>query len=184
MTQVAQGDLRRLALLFERHHRPIYNYFLHMTGRRELSEDLVQEVFFRILRYRHTYDSTRKFSPWMYQIARNLNNENFHERRTELRFVSEPARGEDAVSWEPAHPAPLADETLRRSQETRLLQHALHRLPPEKREVLVLSRFQNLSYAEIGRVLGCEEGNVKVRVFRAVRALGQIYSELSGEKVS
>jgi RNA polymerase sigma factor (sigma-70 family) len=184
MAQVTGGDLRKLALLFERYHRPLFNFFLHMTGRRELSEDLVQEVFFRILRYRHTYDGSRRFSPWMYQIARNLNNEKLQERRTELRFVPEPTRDEETAPWEPASPAPLADETLRRTQETQLLQKALHRLPPEKREVLVLSRFQNLSYAEIARVLGCEEGNVKVRVFRAVRALGQIYSELSGEKVS
>ena len=58
------------------------------------------------------------------------------------------------------------------------------RLPVEKRELLVLSRFQNLKYEEIGSILGCDVGAVKVRVYRAVRALSQIYYELAGEKTA
>ena len=57
-------------------------------------------------------------------------------------------------------------------------------LGKEKREILVLSRFQNLRYEEIGRILECEPGTVKVRVYRAVRQLEQIYNELAGEKAS
>jgi len=51
-------------------------------------------------------------------------------------------------------------------------------------ELLVLSRYQNLKYEEIAGILGCDVGAVKVRVYRAVRALGQIYFELAGEKAS
>jgi len=48
----------------------------------------------------------------------------------------------------------------------------------------VLSRFQNLKYSEIAEILGCEVGAVKVRVFRAIRELGEIFGELTGEKAS
>ncbi len=184
MAQVREGDLRKLALLFERHHRPLYNFFLHMNGDRDLSEDLVQEVFFRILRYRLTYDNARPYSAWMYQIARNMNTEAAHKRRGELRLVAASGDDEGDDMRERAHPAPGAEESLRHSQEIGLLKKALHHLPAEKREVLILSRFQNLKYEQIAQVLGCEVGAVKVRVYRAIRALGQIYSELSGEKAS
>ena len=76
------------------------------------------------------------------------------------------------------------DENLKRKQELTMLRRALLRLPLEKRELLVMSRFQNLKYEEIAQILGCDVGAVKVRVFRAVRALGQIYFELAGEKAS
>jgi RNA polymerase sigma-70 factor (ECF subfamily) len=64
------------------------------------------------------------------------------------------------------------------------LRRALAQLPVEKRELLVLSRFQNLKYSEIAQILDCEIGAVKVRIYRAVRELGQIFNQLSGEKAS
>lgn len=176
MEQVREGDVRKLALLFERHHRVIYRFFLRMTGNRETSEDLVQEVFFRVLRYRHTYNAKMGFTAWMYQIARNAHIDFLQKRR----LSETPADPEfDAPS-----PGAPVDEALSRDQETRLLRIALQRLPEDKREILVLSRFQELKYEEIAKILGCEVGTVKVRVFRAVRALGEIFFELSGERAT
>ena len=182
MAQVHAGDMRKLAILFERYHRALYRFFRRMNADPYLSEDLVQEVFFRILRYRRTFEKTRQFLPWMYQIARNTRADYAHRPR-ELRLVTEHAEDEQAV-FEPASPSPDAEEVLERKQELRFLQEALDRLPLEKRELLILSRFQNLSHQEIARILDCEAGTVKVRIFRALKALGEIYFELSGEKAS
>ncbi len=179
MAQVRGGDLRKLALLFERHHRSLFNFFVHLNRDRDLSEDLVQEVFFRMLRYRAGYDESRPFAAWMYQIARNLNAEKLGQRKGELRLVAA-----DAPDDEPASQAVGIEEAMGRRQQVSLLKQALRQLPEDKREVLVLSRFQNMKYEQIGQLLGCEAGAVKVRVFRAIRALGQIYAELSGEKAS
>ena len=55
MLKVRDGDLGKLSFLFERYHRALFNFFLRSTGSRDLSEDLVQEVFLRILKYRHTF---------------------------------------------------------------------------------------------------------------------------------
>jgi len=76
------------------------------------------------------------------------------------------------------------DKNLERKQEISLLKRAMEMLPLEKRELLVLSRFQNLKYEEIASILECSVGAVKVRVYRAVQALGQIYCELAGERAS
>lgn len=181
MAEVRGGDLRKLAVLFERHNRALFNYFVHMNRNPDLSEDLVQDVFFRLLRYRHTYDEKRSFSSWMYQIARNANIDVAKKQRGELPLASD--RDEDQGA-EPVSQMPGAEETLRKRQEVRLLRRALDRLPDDKRELLVLSRFQNLAYEQIANILGCEVGAVKVRVYRATRALGQIYFELAGERAS
>jgi len=56
MSAVTEGTVSKLAVLFERHHRALYRYFISMTRDPQISEDLVQDVFLRILRYRATYD--------------------------------------------------------------------------------------------------------------------------------
>jgi RNA polymerase sigma-70 factor (ECF subfamily) len=65
-----------------------------------------------------------------------------------------------------------------------LRRRALAALPVEQREVLVLARFQNLKYDQIADILACDVGSVKVRVYRAIKALSRIFFELAGEKAS
>jgi RNA polymerase sigma factor (sigma-70 family) len=173
METVRQGDLGGLAVLFERHHRALFNYFVHLNGNRDLSEDLVQDVFFRMLKYRQTYKPEKSFSAWMYQIARNAQIDSLQKGRFEVGIGEREFAGGHSL-----------DESLTRKQEISILRTALSKLPLEKRELLVLSRFQNLKYEEIASILGVDVGAVKVRVYRAVRALGQIYFELTGEKAS
>ena len=84
---------------------------------------------------------------------------------------------------EPASAAPGPEESAARGQDLALLRRALDRLPADKREILVLSRFQNMKYEEIAAILGCEPGTVKVRVFRAMRALEQAYFTLRGGEI-
>jgi len=79
-------------------------------------------------------------------------------------------------------PEPTPDQRAGRQQEIRLLQRALARLPLEKREVLLLSRVQELKYNEVAEILGCDPGTVKVRVHRALKELRDIFRELTGEK--
>lgn len=171
MRQVKEGDLRKLAVLFERHHRALFHFFLRCTSDRTLSEDLVQEVYFRILRYRHTFNPQHSFTAWMYQIARNAQMDQLQKRRPETVPDEEMASHSSRV-----------DDLLSRDQEVALLRRAMDLLPEDKREVLVLSRYQELKYEEIAEILGIEVGAVKVRVFRAVRALGALYTELAGAK--
>lgn len=178
MVAVRDGDVERISVLFDRHHRMLFNFFLRLTTNRGLSEDLVQEVFFRMLKYRQTFQPGTNFTAWMYQIARNAHLDQMRKRRLEI--VPDEERDWDGVASADLDP----HERLAHDQEIRLLRRALAQLPVEKRELLVLSRFQNLKYSEIAQILDCEIGAVKVRVYRAVRELGQIFSELSGEKAS
>jgi RNA polymerase sigma factor (sigma-70 family) len=180
MGQVSNGEVAKMALLFERHHRPLFRYFVSLNRNRELAEDLVQDVFFRMLRYRTSYDPNQSFTAWMYQIARNANVDQAQKRKGEVVGIDEF----DERRPEPASTAPGPEETAALGQNVALLKRALDRLPQDKREILVLSRYQNLKYEEIAAILGCEVGTVKVRVYRAMRALEQIYFTLAGEKTA
>lgn len=180
MAQVGSGEVAKLAVLFERHHRALFRYFVSLNRNQELSEDLVQDVFFRMLRYRTSYDPQQSFTAWMYQIARHANVDQAQKRRAEVVGIDEF----DDRRPEPASPAPGPEERTVRIQDLALLKRALDRLPADKRELLVLSRFQDMKYEDIAAVLGCEPGTVKVRVYRAMRALEQIYFAMAGEKTA
>lgn len=173
MFEVRDGDLAKLGVLFERHHRTLYNFFLRLTSDRQASEDLVQEVFLRILKYRHTYRGENSFGAWMYRIARNARAD--HHRKPK-REVPMPEDNQDFVS-----PELTAGDHVERDQELDLLHRALSNLTEDKREVLLLSRFQDLKYEEIAGMLGCAVGTVKARVHRAIKDLRQNFLELSSE---
>jgi RNA polymerase sigma factor (sigma-70 family) len=180
MARVGAGELSKLAVLFERHHRALFRYFVSMSRNRESAEDLVQDVFFRMLRYRSSYDPRRPFTAWMYQIARNASLDQAQKRGAEVVGIEE--FGDSRA--EPVSPAPGPEEHALRGQSVALLRRALGRLPEDKREILVLSRFQGMKYEQIAEILGCETATVKVRVYRAMRALEQIYFALEKEKAS
>ena len=161
MRGVRGGRTRELATLFERHHARLYRFCLRMTGDRHASEDLVQDVFMRILKYRASYRDNMDFVPWMFGIARNAC----------LSYLRRPApdagsdREPETLAGEPCEDAAVADE------RAELVRRALLALPPDRRDVLVLSRFEFKSYEEIAAVLGCSVGAVKVRVHRALKEL-------------
>jgi len=151
MSQVRSGVGEMLGVLFERYHVPLFNFYLKLTSDRTASEDLVQEVFFRILKYRHSYRPDTAFRAWMYQIARNARVDLLRKRRPETSLEPEMS------------PAVAPVDTAQQSQEALLLHSALMQISEDKREVLVLSRFQDLKYEEIAQLLGCEVGTVKTR---------------------
>ena len=176
MSQVRAGEVGKLELLFDRHHRALFHYFLHVTANRAASEDLVQEVFFRILKYRHTYRPETSFRAWLFQVGRNAHLDWAGRHKAEVALPDEVVeiRGPDA----------LPDRQAQTRQEALLLRRALAALSREKREVLVMSRFMELKYEEIASVLQCEVGTVKVRVHRALRDLSDRFFALSGERAS
>ena len=175
MFQVRDGDTAKLGILFERHHVRLYNFLVRLTNRRELSEDLVQEVFLRILRYSQTFRGEAAFTVWMYRLARNAASDHFRKWRRES-LTSEDG-------GEQADDAPLPDEDLERGDSSAFLKAALARLPADKREVLILARYQELKYEEVGQILGCAVGTVKAKVHRALKELKKEFEMLSQEKL-
>jgi len=175
MGRVRSGELDRLSELFERHHRRLLGFFVRLVRDREAAEDLVQEVFVRLLKYRRTWRDGAEFTPWLFGIARNAAVDHFRGRPREL--------PENPDAPEPEAPTEAPDHRVERDERERFLHAALGRLRPERREVLMLARFGELRYDRIGELLGCSSGAVKVRVHRALKELREAYQTVSGEAI-
>jgi RNA polymerase sigma-70 factor, ECF subfamily len=166
MLQVRDGAGETLGVLFDRYQAPLFNFYCKLTGNRSLSEDLVQEVFLRILRYRQSYQAGTPFRAWIYQIARNARIDHFRKVRPQTELQPEML------------PPVVPTDSAQEQQQAAMLHNALMRLPEEKREVLLLSRFQELKCEEIARLVGCEVTTVRVRIHRALQELRQIFRQL------
>jgi len=173
--KVREGDLDKMGLLFERYKRPLYGFFFGLNKEQELSEDLVQNTFLRILKYRHLFRGEGDFRAWMFHIARNVNID--HHRKHRIKATEALENWQERVG----HHENQSVE-MQQNEEHRMLTMAMDRLPADKREVLLLSKFEERKYSEIGEVLGCTEGAVKVKVFRALQELKVIFKQL--EKIS
>ena len=173
MLAVRDGDVGKLGLLFERHHQTLFSFFCRLTGNRAIAEDLVQDVFFRILKYRKSFRDESKFITWMFQIARNARTDYFRKHHAET--LLHPGLDFPAGGLFP-------NQQFEREQQNERLKQALLLLPPEKRELLVLARYRELRYEQIAELLDVDVGTVKVRVHRAMKQLREIFNELSCEK--
>ena len=171
MLKVKDGDLDRLGLLFERYKKPLFGFFYGLNRDAEVSEDLVQNVFFRILKYRYLFRGEGDFKTWMFHIARNVNHDNYKKNKHHTKDSLE-ARHENLGTSENRATEYEHDESLE------LLTMAMDKLPADKREIILLSKYQEKKYKEIGDIIGCSEGAVKVKVFRALQELKEVYQAL------
>lgn len=171
MLKVKDDDLDKLGLLFERYKKPLFGFFYNINRNQELSEDLVQNTFLRILKYRHLFRGEGDFRTWMFHIARNVSHDHYRKDKLKAR--------DNVEDWQDQliHHENKSSELEQQDEQT-LLMVAMERLPADKREILLLSKYQEKKYKEIGEVLGCSEGAVKVKVFRALQELKAMYQQL------
>lgn len=175
MFQVKAGDLDKMAVLFQRHSKALYGFFWYMLKQKELSEDLVQTVFMRMLNSRHTFNGTGKFETWMFHIARNILKDQYRKDKHRAGYY------DLSVAEEQKDHDPVADMHMQRKQENETLFKAMDKLGKEDKELLILARFREMKYSEIGSLLKISEGAVKVRVFRALNQLKKHYLALQNE---
>ncbi len=174
MLKVKAGDLDKMGQLFDRYNRALYGYLFHSTGQRVESEDLVQTVFYRMLKYRQTFTESGEFRAWMYQLARNaLIDSAKKSSRTfyhaDISITSDLHEKDESL-----------EQNLFENENAELLQIALNKLPDEPRELLILSKFQELPYREIAEILGTSEGNIKVKIHRAIGELRKLFLKENG----
>lgn len=174
MLKVKNGDLDKLGLLFERYHRSIYRYFFRMCRDEQVSEDLVQSVFERILKYRKSYSGEGKFSTWLFSIARNQFID--HHNRNKKNGISVSLEESRMETSEPDN-----DLIKQKGIKKGILEMALNELGADKKEVIILSRYEGLKYKEIAELQGTTEGAIKVKVYRAMKELRDLAESLEKE---
>ncbi len=166
MQHVKDGNLAEMSVLFERYHLRLYNFFLKLTRNKEISQDLTQNLFYRMIKYKNTYKNDLKFTSWMYQIARNLH----------LDHIKDESRSEELFLKTDSYPADTVDDNNGFPEEvyTRL-EHAFSELSNEQKEIIVLARYQGLKYEEISLITNQSVPAIKVAMHRAIKRLRGIY---------
>jgi RNA polymerase sigma-70 factor (ECF subfamily) len=172
MLSVKNGDVQKLGLLFDKYSNVLYIYFHLQIKDRLKSEDLVQNVFYNILRYRHTYKDRADFKAWMYTIARNEKIHYFQKRRVSHSDIDTEQSNE--IESNP-------EKNLEQKTNINHLNMALQRISSDNRELIILSRFNGLPYSEISKIMGCKIGTLKVRMYRAIKELKDQFKKIAGE---
>lgn len=138
-------------------------------GDQDAAREVCQEAASRALGAQSTYDAARPFYPWFYRIVQNLCRDVANRRRRAARDVDVD---DETVSV--PDPSPGVERHLIEGEQEARLVKAIAALPPELREMIELRHFQDLSYREMAEVLGCPEGTVMSRLYRARKALGEL----------
>lgn len=171
------GDREALGELLERHSGPLFGFFALQGGDTALAEDLVQEVFVRVISAGGRFDSRRLFRPWLWTIAHNLaktaRSRRGHAQAHQSLDESGPS-GEPPLSERLMDPAPSPRARREQSEQSERLRAALDRIEGPHREVLLLKYFQDLPSREVAEILGISEGTVWSRTHRALRQMGQL----------
>lgn len=167
MARAARGDDAAFADLVERHQRALLNFFLR-SGASNDSEDLVQETFVRLHRYRDRYQPVARFTTFLYHLAR-------HVWIDRTRKIGRTHRLHEALRDEEIHRVG-ADESSA-SGAAMDAATALDTLSPKLRDVVVLHIYQGLRYHEVAAILGIPEGTVKSRMNLAMAALRKALHE-------
>jgi len=154
-------DRQAFAVLVRRHQKMLLNFFIR-SGVQYDAEDLVQQTFLRLYRYRDRYMPRAKFTTFLFLMARQVWIDELRKRKRTERLA-------DALAREPEPPSVLCGPSPERGGYD--VADAVAALPEGMRQVIELGVYQDLPYAEVARILGIPAGTVKSRMFNAIRLL-------------
>ena len=173
ITRAVAGDRGAFESLYDRYSAAVFGVALKMLGDREVAEDAVQEIFWRVWRRLASFDRSRAFAPWLFGIAHNYCIDELRRRKVRPQPVYEddvhPILSDIPDDVDVGEAAALADQR-------RILREALDQLPEEQRQALLLAYYGGLTQQEIAARLGNPLGTVKTRMrlgLQKLRALLQ-----------
>lgn len=182
LRQYQQGDRAAFGELLQRHRRPVFNFILRYLGDRNQAEDLLQEVFLRIVQGAGEFKGESKFTTWLYTIARNLCIDT--ARKMVFRrhaSLDGPTHGEEGDGPSLMDRIPNSGAAVDRDAIGRELQPQLARaveaLVHEQREVFVMREYLALPFKEIADIVGVPENTVKSRMRYALEKLRESLAE-------
>jgi RNA polymerase sigma factor (sigma-70 family) len=175
LQRVAAGDVESFGVLMQRHERRLHQLCARLLGDAEGARDAVQEVFLKAFRNAAGFKPQGKVSTWLYRIAVNHCFNRLRRQRL-ARFFSfgdlvKSSAEDEPVEFDPADQQPDAESALEARERWRRTRAAIDALPENQRLVVLLAKFEGLSYKEIAQVLEITEGAVESRLVRAMRTL-------------
>jgi len=181
------GDFSAFRSLVDRHHDDLMRFLTRLLSETTAADDVFQETFLQVHQAADTFDSSRRFRPWLFTIAANKARDYLRRKgRRKTLDLSAPLdgdRGDEGSSGtfvdllEVRVPSP--DAAMNEAETSRLVQQALDQLPHSLREILLLAYFQKLTYAQIASELEIPLGTVKSRLHSAVAEFARRWNAAS-----
>jgi RNA polymerase sigma-70 factor, ECF subfamily len=181
VSRYREGEVRAFEVLLTRHRGGVYNFLRRHVGDETVAEDLLQEVFLRVVRSAGSFAGESKFTTWLYTIARNVAIDAIRRgshRRTESLDASASA---DQPPREHADPTADVEREATRKETARRLEAAIARLPADLREVLLLRERSGIAFQEIAVIVGCPVNTAKSRMRYALERLREYLTEDAGD---
>jgi RNA polymerase sigma-70 factor (ECF subfamily) len=184
MLRVQAGEVEAFPALFGRYAPRVLQFIRRFIGHEGRAEELTQDVFAQIYRFRRRYRPESRLSTWIFRIATNLSLNELRrpEHRLRVDLWKEP---EDDSRDGPAlaDPQAVTPEDAAAAREFAMaLDREIAALPAKQRAALLLSRLDGLAYRDVADVLGCSEGAVKALLFRATHGLRARLRDYIGEE--
>jgi RNA polymerase sigma-70 factor, ECF subfamily len=174
MLAVAQGDEAGYTYLVGKYHRQIIHFLYRMVRNEAVAEELAQEVFLRVYRSRESYRAEAKFSTWLYRIATNLavnySRDTKGERSAQTLELDKPDE-ESGSMPEVADSNPNVEQRMLREERMAAIRAEVEALPERQRMAVLMHKYQEMDYREIGEVLKLSESATKSLLFRAYQTL-------------
>ena len=170
MLQVRQGDQACFTQLLERHRNAVIHFLYRMVLNQAVAEELAQEVFLRVYRFRSNYEPTAKFTTWLFRIATHLGLNWIRDGRHEKTQESLDEEM-DGVARQVHDRSRTVEQEMVYQVKLREVRQAIENLPSKQRAAVVMHKYEELGYAEIAGVLRCSESAVKSLLFRAYESL-------------
>jgi len=181
MLKVKDGDTAAFERLVEIHRNSVIGTVAKMLGNPAEAEDIAQQVFIRVWKSAVRYEPQAKFTTWLFTITRNLV---FNEvrRRKRKPAVSMDEREEEFHLMETDHRTVSPDLSLLHGELEKAIDDAVAALPEKQRMAVILRRYEEMSYEEIGKVLGTTVPAVKSLLFRARTQLKESLKDYLNEE--
>ncbi len=169
LVRIQRGDRSAIEYVIERYQRPLFNFALRFLGDSDAATDICQHAFIQFFTHVQELHADEGLKPWLFRVARHRCLDELRRQRTTAFSQLAPDGDEDGTSPldHYADPAPLPDDLAERDDLQQILAEAIASLPPKYREVVALRYSADLSFAEIGQVLGIPEATAKTQFHRA-----------------
>jgi RNA polymerase sigma-70 factor, ECF subfamily len=168
------GDETAFSRLVEDYSGMVFALLTRFLGRKPGREDMVQEVFLRVIRARDRYEPTARFSTWLYRIVFNLSvNETQRVAHKNTVSLDKPVGDGDAGTLLDLQDGEMGEpsEDLERNDVVKAVREAIAALPEKQRAAVILAKYHDTPYAEIGEILGGSEKAIKSLIHRARETL-------------
>ena len=171
MMDYQRGNQDAVCELFQRYKTRVLHFCLGMLSNRADAEDVAGEVFIAVMEQGNGYHHGRKFSTWLYTIARNKCVDRLRRRWRWVPLLGSPSDDDSPPAWDlPSSDEPTS-ETMARDERAAQVRRAVKRLPREQREAIMLRQYHECSYEQIAEILGCSLAKVKILIFRGKERL-------------